>query len=69
MMPTMCAELSAQPQIDAVLQRRRLGELERRAAASIRADVDVYRSTPVVFPSRRLAEHRAVHTSGRSDAD
>ena len=69
MMPTMCAELSAPARIGAVRQRRRLDELLRRAAALIRADVGVYRSTPVVPPGRRLAEHLAAHTSRRSDAD
>ena len=69
MMPTMCAELSAQPQIGAVLQQRRLDELLRRAAALIRADVGVYQSTPVVPPVGRLAEHLVTHTARRSDAD
>jgi hypothetical protein len=68
MMPIMRAELSAQPQIGAVLEQRRLDEFLRRAAALIRADVDVDRSTLVVPPSRRLPEHLAVQTSRRSDA-
>jgi hypothetical protein len=63
----MCAELSAQARIDAAVERR-LDELLQRAAALIRADVDFYRSAPVVHPSRRLAEHLAVHTPRRRDA-
>jgi hypothetical protein len=67
MMSIMCAELSAQAHIDAVLERR-LDELLQRAAALIGADVDFYRSTPVVPPCGRLAERLAVHTPRRSDA-
>ncbi len=63
----MSAELSAQAHIDALLQRR-LDDLLQRAPALMSADVDFHRSTPVVPPSGRLAEHLAVHTSRRSDA-
>lgn len=68
MMPTMCAELSAPARIGAVRQWRRLDELLRRAAALIRADVDVDRPTSTVPASGRSPEHLAVHTSRRSDA-
>jgi hypothetical protein len=67
MMSIMCAELSAQAHIDAVLERR-LDRLLPRTAALTRADVDFCRSTPAVPPSGRLAEHLAVHTPRRSDA-
>jgi hypothetical protein len=68
MMPTMCAELSAPARIGAVRQRRRLDELFRRAAALIRADVDVYRPTAAAPADTRPPERLAVHTSRRSDA-
>ena len=68
MMPTMCAELSAHARIGAVRQQRRLDELFRRAAALIRADVDVYRPTAAAPADRRPPERLAVHTSRRSDA-
>ena len=68
MMPTMCAELSAPARIGAVRQRRRLDELFRRAAALIRADVDVYRPTAAAPADKRPPERLAVHTSRRSDA-
>jgi hypothetical protein len=67
MMSIMCAEWSAQAPSDAVPERR-IDELLQRAAL-IRADVEFYRPTPVAHPSRRLAEHLAVHTPRRSDAD
>jgi hypothetical protein len=68
MMPTMCAEFSAHARIGAVRQLRRLDELFRRAAALIRADVDVYRPTAAPPAGRRPPERLAVHTSRRSDA-
>jgi hypothetical protein len=68
MMPTMCAELSTYAQVRAVREPRRLDERLRGAAPLIRADVDVYRSTPVVSPSGPLTDRNAVHTSRRSDA-
>lgn len=67
MMPTMCAELSAHARIGAVRQRRRPGELFRRAAL-IRADVDVYRPAAAAPAGSRPPERLAVHTSRRSDA-
>jgi hypothetical protein len=66
-MSRIWSELSAQTHIDAVLERS-LSELVQRGAALIHADVDFNRPTPVVPPSRRPAEHPAVHTSRRSDA-
>ena len=68
MKPTMCAELSAHAQIGAVREQRRFNLRLRKAAALIRADVDVYGSTPVVSPSRRRAEHLALPTFRRSHA-
>jgi hypothetical protein len=68
MMSIMCVELSAPAHIGAVLERR-LDELLQRAAALILANCGFYRTTPGVPPSRRLAEHFAVHTPRSSDAD
>ena len=69
MMPTMCADLSAQGQIGAVTWERRLDEPLRRAGALIRVNVNVYPSA-LVMPSRRqLAEHLAARIRGRSHAD
>ncbi|HXB89818.1 hypothetical protein [Mycobacterium sp.] len=68
MMPTMCAELSAPARIGAVRQRRRLEEPLCRAAALIRADVNVDLPTSTVPASGRPPEHLAVQTSRTSDA-
>jgi hypothetical protein len=68
MVPTMCAEVSTYAQVRAVREPRRLDERLRGAAPLIRADVDVYRSTPVVSPSGPMTDRIAAHTSRRSDA-
>jgi hypothetical protein len=68
MMSIMCAELLAQAHSGAVPERRP-DELLQRAAALIGADVEFYRPTSMVPPSRRLAERFAVHTPRSSDAD
>jgi hypothetical protein len=68
MMPTMCAELSAHARIGAVRKRRRLDDLFRRAAALIRADVDVCRPTAAAPAGSRSPESLTVRTSRRSDA-
>jgi hypothetical protein len=68
MTPTMCAELSPHAQTGAVPEQRRRDERLRRAAPLIRADIDVYRSIPVMSPSGPLGERITVHTSWRSDA-
>ena len=69
MMPTMSAELSECAQTGAMRQRRRL-ERSGGPATVIHADVDVYRSTMVgSYNGSWSAEHSAIGTSRRLDAD